>query len=153
MLNHYKNMKISFLHCIALVGLLGCCSGTRADAIKAAIQKRNALPVAREVIVREVKGSAEYAYDSTGWQKLEKDKLLRAGATIRTQGDSSVLLKVESQSTFYKIHSNMVLQLTPQTPDDEVNAASRLAKLRAQRVARISSARLSEIKIAARDSE
>src|SRR4051812_3834648 len=135
-------MKLSFLQCVVLAGLLGCCSGTKADAVKVAAQNRNGLPVAHDVVVKEVKGSVEYAYDSTGWKKLQKDKLLKAGATIRTQGDSTVLLKVEHQSTFYRISSNSILQLTPETPADEV-APNRLARLRAERAKQASAARLS----------
>ena len=144
-------MKLSFLHCVALAGMLGCCSGTKADAVKMT-QRRNTLPISHDVVVREVKGTVEYAYDSTGWKKLEKDKLLKAGATIRTQNDSSVLLKVEHQSTFYRISSESLMQLTPETPESEINS-SRMAKLRAQRLKRVSSTRLSGITIASGDSE
>jgi hypothetical protein len=140
-------MKLSFLHCIALAGMLGCCSGSKADSTRIST-KRSSLPISRDVIVREVRGTVEYAYDGTGWQKLEKFKLLKPGVIIRTRGSSSVLLKSENQSTFYRIGETSVLQLTPETPEDELVAASRQARLRDQRGRRMNTERLSGTRMA-----
>lgn len=116
-------MKFTFLHSIALVGLLGCCSGSHADistepsrAVHPAL-----LPVRSAVLVKEVKGKVEYAYDSTGWRTLEEGKLLRAGATVRAASGGLAILRIPESVSFFKISPQTTLHITSEAPADELS--------------------------------
>src|SRR4051794_21215554 len=111
-------MKITFLHCIALAGLLGSCSGAHAGG-HSPTALTSLLPVRTSVLVKEVSGQVEYAYDSTGWRLLESGKLLRPGASVRALAGSSALLRMAESGTFIKISPATSVHITSEPPVDE----------------------------------
>lgn len=75
------------------------------------------------VAVKEVSGSAEYAYDSTGWKPLSAGKVLHAGAFVRTGSDAKVLLAMEEQGSFVRVGPSSKLELAKAAPAPEREAA------------------------------
>ena len=122
-------MKLSFLQSIALAGLLGCCSGAHAHPplAKASVNP-SILPIRTVVVVKEVSGHVEYAYDSTGWKTLSSGKSLRPGATVRAAADSTAVLRVTDTSSFYKVSALTQVRITSETPHEEL-APARLTAL------------------------
>jgi hypothetical protein len=118
-------MKITFLHCIALAGLLGSCSGAHAGNYTAGAPA-SLLPVRSSVMVKEVRGHVDYAYDGTGWRTLESGKLLRAGASVRAFAGSSALLRLSESASFVKVSPATSVHITSEAPVDEA-AQTRLA--------------------------
>lgn len=119
-------MKLSFLQSVALAGLLGCCSGARADgsesersAVKAAL-----LPIRSAVVVKEVRGHVEYAYDSTGWRVLTTGKQLRPGATVRAGSGATAILRLSETANFFKVSSSTEVHITNETPVEELGTIS-----------------------------
>jgi len=118
-------MKLSFLQSIALAGLLGCCSGARAGANSAVSpSKPSLLPIRSAVLVKEVQGHVQYAYDGTGWRDLAKGKMLRPGATIRASSGSTAVLRVGNSTSFFKVSSLTAVHITQATPADENGVVS-----------------------------
>lgn len=119
-------MKLSFLQSIALAGLLGCCSGARADGASCsrATAKAAILPIRSAVVVKEVSGHVEYAYDSTGWKTLASGKTLRPGATIRASFGSTAILRVAESASFFKLSPSTAVHITNETPLEEVSTVS-----------------------------
>lgn len=78
--------------------------------------------------VRHVSGSAEYAYDSTGWRQLSAGKILHPGAVIRTKSGSAVLLAMEEPGSFVRVSSSARLELTKTAPTAESDAARAASK-------------------------
>jgi hypothetical protein len=78
-------------------------------------------PVSSEVVVVEIDGNPQYAYDGTAWQPLFAGKALKPGATIRTLGGSIALLKVGE--SFIKVTAHSRLHLMPETPPEEVRTS------------------------------
>jgi hypothetical protein len=120
-------MKLSFLQSIALAGLLGCCSGARASADTGAGAlhvKPSLLPIRSEVLVKEVHGHVQYAYDSTGWRQLTKGKTLRPGATVRASSGSAAILRVGDSASFFKVSPSTVVHITNETPVEETGVVS-----------------------------
>ncbi len=124
-------MKLSFLQSIALAGLLGCCSGAHADSPSASkvSVKPTVLPIRSAVMVKEVSGHVEYAYDSTGWKTLSSGKSLRAGATVRAASGSAAVLRVADTSSFYRVSALTEVRITSETPVEEL-AAFRFASMK-----------------------
>ena len=120
-------MKLSFLQSVALAGLLGCCSGSRANSpgesepeqVKPAL-----LPIRSVVLVKEIRGQVEYAYDSTGWKLLTEGKELRPGATVRAASGAVAILRLIESSNFFKVSSSTAVHITNETPLDELVSAS-----------------------------
>lgn len=113
-------MKMSFHQSVILAGLLGCCSGSRAECpARAAAQRALILPIRSAVEVKEVKGTVEYAYDGTGWRVLPAGKQLKAGATVRASRGSAAILRVDQRPTFFKISPLTFLHITSETPAEE----------------------------------
>lgn len=110
-------MKITLLHCVALAGLLGSCSGAHAGDCPATAP--SLLPVRTGVLVKEISGHVEYAYDGTGWRILETGKLLRAGASVRAFAGSSALLRFSDSATFVKVSPATSVHITSEAPADE----------------------------------
>jgi hypothetical protein len=121
-----KHMRITFLHSIALVGLLGCCSGAHADARSAAVRPA-LLPVSSVVVVKEVIGQVEYAYDGTGWKSLQPGKQLRPGATLRASLGSTAVLRVPNNASLFKLSPSTTMHITAQTPMEEVTTKALVA--------------------------
>jgi hypothetical protein len=128
-------MKLSFLQSIALAGLLGCCSGAHANPPvaartpeKSSTPQVSTLPIRTAVVVKEVRGHVEYAYDSTGWKTLSSGKSLRPGATVRASADSTAVLRVTDHSSFYKVSALTQVRITSETPVEEL-APARLTAL------------------------
>ena len=120
-------MKLSFLQSIALAGLLGCCSGARADAEGDASPERataSLLPIRSLVLVKEVHGHVQYAYDSTGWRELTAGKALRPGATVRAASGSAAILKVGDSASFFKVSALTAVHITNETPVEESGVVS-----------------------------
>ena len=120
-------MKLSLLQSIALAGLLGCCSGARAGAetdITVTSSKPSLLPIRSVVLVKEVSGHVQYAYDGTGWRELTKGKSLRPGATIRASSGSAAILKVGDSASFYKVSALTAVHITQETPAEESGVVS-----------------------------
>ena len=120
-------MKLSFLQSIALAGLLGCCSGARAgadSAVSPTAAKPSLLPIKSAVLVREVHGHVQYAYDGTGWRELTKGKSLRPGATIRASSGSTAVLRVADSTSFYKVSALTAVHITHETPAEESGVVS-----------------------------
>ncbi len=113
-----RRMKITFLHCVALAGLLGSCSGAHASGSLPA-SPGSLLPAQSTVVVKEVNGHVQYAYEGTGWRTLELGKLLRAGASIRALAGSSALLRIADSDTFVKVSPATSLHITSQAPLEE----------------------------------
>lgn len=104
---------------IRFTGLLSVLFMTSAH--EPAPEKRaTVLPTDALVMVTEVTGQAEYAYDSTGWKPLEAGKILHAGAVIRTVGNSTALLRLANTTTLVRVTPASKLLLTPEPPVDEV---------------------------------
>ena len=115
-------MKLSFLQSIALAGLLGCCSGARAGAetdVTVTSSKPSLLPIRSTVLVKEVNGHVQYAYDGTGWKQLTKGKTLHPGATVRASTGSAAILRVGDSASFYKISALTAVHITHETPAEE----------------------------------
>ena len=120
-------MKLSFLQSIALAGVLGCCSGARAGAdseVPVTSSKPSLLPIRSAVLVKEVSGHVQYAYDGTGWRELTKGKSLRPGATIRASSGSAAILKVGDSASFYKVSALTAVHITQETPAEENGVVS-----------------------------
>jgi hypothetical protein len=120
-------MKLSFLQSIALAGLLGCCSGARAGAdveVSPVPAKPALLPIRSAVLVKEVHGLVQYAYDSTGWRELTQGKTLRPGATIRASSGSAAVLRVGGSTSFYKVSALTAVHITHETPAEENGVVS-----------------------------
>ena len=116
-------MKMSYFQSILLAGLLGCCSGTRADAQQASPARASFLPVQTGVEVKDVKGRVEYAYEGTGWRVLTVGKQLRAGATVRAAAGSSAILRVDHRSSLFRITPFARLHITAAAPPEEATVA------------------------------
>ena len=112
-------MKINFQLSVILAGLLGCCSGARADS-PAKSGRPMILPVKNCVVVKEIKGFVEYAYDGTGWRLLEAGKRLKAGATIRAAAGSAAVVRVDERASFMKVSPATMLHITMETPAEEL---------------------------------
>jgi hypothetical protein len=112
-------MKIPFHLSIALAGLLGCCSGARAENEGRTPKRQTIVPVRQGVQVKEVTGTVEYAYEGTGWRALPTGKYLKAGAIIRAAAGSAAIVCVDQRPGFVKISSATSLHLTPETPAEE----------------------------------
>lgn len=119
-------MKLSFLQSIALAGLLGCCSGSRADggADLRTGSRATLLPIRSAVVVKEVRGQVEYAYDSTGWKQLASGKTLRPGATVRASSGSEAILRVSDGSNYLKVSALTEVHFTTETPIEEMGSLS-----------------------------
>lgn len=131
-------MKLSYLQSIALAGLLGCCSGARADGSgesngsegESSDTKAALLPVRSAVLVKEVRGHVEYAYDSTGWRVLTTGKQLQPGATVRAGLGSVAILRITESANFFKVSPSTEVYITNETPDEELGTIS-LASVKA----------------------
>ncbi len=120
-------MKLSFLQSIALAGLLGCCSGARAGGEvvpETRAAKPSLLPIRSAVMVKEVRGHVQYAYDGTGWRMLTKGKTLRPGATVRASSGSAAVLRVGDSASFYKVSALTAVHITHETPSEEAGVVS-----------------------------
>ena len=100
----------------SLLGLLGTLVTTIAQpqTLEAKIA-----PLRAPVIVTEVQGSSEYAYDSTGWKPLATGKILQPGASVRTSGQAVVVLKTMNAPSFIKVSPGTQLHLTLEAPAEE----------------------------------
>ena len=114
-------MKLGFLHAIALTGLLGCGSGSRAQ-LAPPPHRASLLPVDSAVLVKEVRGQVDYAYDSTGWHHLEPGKRLQPGATVRAASGSAAILRLPHSSALYKVSSATTVHITLEPPVQEKTA-------------------------------
>ena len=85
--------------------------------------------VEHAVEVRHVSGTAEYAYDSTGWRQLSAGKVLHPGAVIRTDRGSAVLVAMEEPGSFVRVSSSARLELTKAAPMSERAGARAAAKM------------------------
>jgi hypothetical protein len=83
-------------------------------------------PISSEVVVVEIDGNPQYAYDGTAWQPLFAGKVLKAGATIRTLGGSIAVLKVGE--SFIKVSAHSRLHLMPETPPEEIRTSILVVK-------------------------
>jgi hypothetical protein len=123
-------MIMGYYQSIMLAGLLGCCSGARAESPSPTIPaspRASILPILCGVEVKEVKGQVEYAYDGTGWRPLTAGKQLRPGATVRAASGSAAVLRVEE--ALVKVSPATSLHITMAAPPEET-AASLVAALR-----------------------
>ena len=112
-------MNIKVLHAVVLAGWLGC-SGSKADFPSCSA---SVVPVSGHLVAKEVSGRVIYAYEGTGWKTLEAGKVLAAGATVKTDSRSAVLLKVKNEDSFVRVSSEQVLHLTAQRPPEELDGA------------------------------
>jgi hypothetical protein len=113
--NRAKMMK-SIIYLLALAGALLATSFARAGEdrpVRATIE--------HSVRVKHVNGSAEYAYDSTGWRPLIAGKILHAGASVRTGDSSSVVLAMEEQGSLVRVGSMHRLELAAAAPSHETS--------------------------------
>jgi hypothetical protein len=74
--------------------------------------------VAHSVQVKQVAGSAEYAYAGTGWQPLAAGKFLQAGASIRTGYGGNVILAMEERGSLVRVGPMRRLDLAASAPAD-----------------------------------
>jgi hypothetical protein len=118
-------MKLSFLQSLVLAGLLGCCSGTRADEMPAAL---TLLPVRAPVLVKQVSGNVQYTYDSTGWRTLPQGKVLKPGATIRAAGGSNAVLRMADSTSFFKVSATTAVHITSEAPIEELGTGAFVAQ-------------------------
>jgi hypothetical protein len=79
--------------------------------------------VEHAVSVKQVTGVAEYAYDSTGWRPLVIGKILHAGASIRTLGESTVILSMEEHGSLIRVGPSKRLELSKAAPHHEAGIA------------------------------
>jgi len=88
--------------------------------------------VAHSVQVKQVAGSAEYAYDGTDWQPLTVGKFLQAGASIRTGSGGNVILAMEERGSLVRVGSMRRLDLAASAPADgtSVTIVPALARVR-----------------------
>ena len=86
--------------------------------------KPSLLPIRSAVLVKEVIGHVQYAYDGTGWRELTKGKSLRPGATIRASSGSAAILKVGDSASFYKVSALTAVHITQETPAEENGVVS-----------------------------
>lgn len=112
------SMKITTL--AALLALVTCLGSAKTAEPQTAALKS-------AVVVTEVNGSGEYAYDSTGWRKLTTGKVLQPGATVRASQESFVILKTVHSPSLIRVSQNTQLHLTLEAPDEE-RAQQRLVK-------------------------
>lgn len=103
----------SIIYLVALATALLATSFARGEdqPVRAAVE--------RSVQVKQASGSAEYAYDSTGWRPLTTGKILHAGANIRTGESSTVVLAMEEQGSLVRIGPMRRLELAAAAPSDE----------------------------------
>ena len=81
-------------------------------------------PVAKATIigaieVRQVSGTAEYAYGNMPWQPLRAGQVLRAGASVRAGTDSAVLLAMDESGSFVRVSPATRLDLSRPAPVTE----------------------------------
>lgn len=114
-----KTLKLAAVLGVALMAQIAVKAGAGSDA--------KITPLKSSVIVTEVTGTTEYAYDSTGWKTLKKGKVLQPGATVRAGQKSAAVLKSLHAPTFIKVSSETQLHLTLEAPADETSRAD-LAK-------------------------
>jgi hypothetical protein len=107
-----KAMK-TIIYLLALVAVALATSFARGEdrPVRAAVE--------RSVQVKSVSGSAEYAYDSTGWRPLTAGKILQAGASIRTGTGASVILAMEEQGSLVRVGPMRRLELAAAAPSHE----------------------------------
>src|SRR5689334_5221200 len=75
--------------------------------------------VERSIEVKAVTGSAEYAYDSTGWKPLTAGKVLHPGAQVRTGGDAKVLIAMEEEGSLVRLGAFAKLEIAKPAPATE----------------------------------
>lgn len=85
-------------------------------------------PVKSHMIVTQINGAPQYAYEGTGWKLLASGKILKPGATVRAGRGSSVVLRAAESPTFIKVSSGTRLHLTAETPAEELSRAAILAE-------------------------
>lgn len=91
------------------------------------------LPIRSVVLVKEVQGQVEYAYDSTGWKPLVKGKELHPGATVRAASGALAILRLAETCNFFKVSPSTAVHITNETPLEELIGASlATAKIDAQ---------------------
>ena len=108
---------MTFMKLVRMAAIVGLVFGTQAG-MKAGGEARIA-PLRSAVVVTEVKGKMEYAYDSTGWKTLQKGKVLQPGATVRAGQRSAAVLKSVEAPTLIKVSSETKLHLTLEAPAEE----------------------------------
>lgn len=109
--NHSKLTR-SLIHLLAVGAALLATSFTRAG-------DRATRAVANVVHVKQVTGTAEYAYDSTGWRPLVTGKILHAGASVRTGNSSTVVLAMEESGSLVRVGPMRRLELAAAAPASE----------------------------------
>jgi len=90
------------------------------------------LPIRSAVLVKEVSGRVEYAYDSSGWKALQSGKTLHPGATVRAASGSTAVLRVAESANFFKLSPSTEVRITNETPLEELDTVS-FAILKAKR--------------------
>jgi hypothetical protein len=80
--------------------------------------------VEHAIEVKHVAGSAEYAYDSTGWRPLRAGKVLHAGASVRTAAGGMVLLAMEEEGALVRVGPSSRLELAKAAPATELGMAT-----------------------------
>jgi hypothetical protein len=106
-----KNLKLAAVFGLTLATQMGTFAGGGMEA--------KITPLKTSVVVTEVTGKTEYAYDSTGWKTLHKGKVLQPGATVRAGQESAAVLKSLNAPTFIKVSSGTRLHLTLEAPAEE----------------------------------
>jgi hypothetical protein len=86
---------------------------------RAADEQVGRATVEHAIQVKAVTGSAQYAYDSTGWRPLTAGKVLHAGASVRTSNDSSVVLAMEEHGSLVRVGPMRRLELAKAAPAHE----------------------------------
>jgi hypothetical protein len=79
---------------------------------------QNFTPIRSSVVVREITGTTEYSYDSTGWKTLTTGKILQAGASVRAKEKSNVVLKTVDATSLIKVCSGTQVHLTLENSAD-----------------------------------
>lgn len=105
-----------------LVGLLVAGTIFASDSSEKSPVHKAAIPGI--AVVKELKGNAQYAYDSSGWQQLKVGKHLRPGASIRTAANGKAILKIAGSSNYISVSPSSQLTLVPEAPIEEVASAT-----------------------------
>jgi hypothetical protein len=107
------SMKTNVIQLFAItVAALAALSSSAADRpARAAVE--------HAIEVKHVVGTAEYAYDSTGWRPLAAGKVLHPGAFVRTGSDSKVLIAMEEEGSFVRMGPLARLEISKAAPATE----------------------------------
>ena len=103
----------------SLIYILAVAAAVLATSFARGEDRATRATVGNVVHVKQVTGTAEYAYDSTGWRPLVAGKILHAGASIRTGQTASVVIAMEQEGSLVRVGPMRRLELAAAAPAHE----------------------------------